>query len=124
MQRSSKARRNPQTRPPLKFAELVGVHTRSLKDFTPTTHTDEALQQQKEMEEPTVSALAPRVEDRIVPMFHPEYGVGRVFIPPVVDTPLALQDPASVHTRSFKGLHTHLRQVILAPASDWQWSIR
>jgi hypothetical protein len=57
---------------------------------------DEALQQQKEMEGPTVSALAPRVEDRIVPMFHPEYGVGRVFIPPVVDKPLALQDPASV----------------------------
>ncbi len=54
------------------------MHTRSLKDFTPTTHTDEALQQQKEMEEPTVSALAPRVEDRIVPMFRPEYGVGRV----------------------------------------------
>ena len=57
---------------------------------------DEALQQQKEMEEPSVGALEPLAEDRIVPMFHPEYGVGRVFIPPVADKPLALQDPTSV----------------------------
>ena len=57
---------------------------------------EEALKQQSEMEEPSVGALAPRVEDRIVPMFHPEYGVYRVFVPPTADKNLVVQDPASV----------------------------
>lgn len=43
---------------------------------------DEALEQQKEMNEPTAEAAAPRVEDSIVPAFHPTYGYGRVFVPP------------------------------------------
>ena len=46
---------------------------------------DEALEQQKEMEEPTAGALAPQAEDNIVRMFHPEYGVGRMFVPPSVE---------------------------------------
>lgn len=46
---------------------------------------EEALQQQGEMDEPTVGALAPRVEDRIVRMFHPEHGAYRVLMPPSVE---------------------------------------
>lgn len=57
---------------------------------------EEALQQQKEMEEPTAEAAVPRMEDNIFPAIHPTYGMCRVFIPPVADKPLALQDPASV----------------------------
>lgn len=44
---------------------------------------EEALQQQKEMEEPTADALKPQAEDYIIDAFHPEYGYGRVFSPPM-----------------------------------------
>ena len=54
---------------------------------------EEALQAQKEMEEPTAEAAAPRMEDNIVPMFHPEYGYGRMFVPPVLPTE---SEPTSV----------------------------
>jgi hypothetical protein len=43
---------------------------------------EEALKQQNDMDEPSVGALAPRLEDRIVRMFHPEHGAYRVFMPP------------------------------------------
>lgn len=43
---------------------------------------EEALEAQKEMEEPTEEAAAPSVEDNIVSAFHPEHGYGRVFVPP------------------------------------------
>jgi hypothetical protein len=45
-----------------------------------------ALLQQKEMEEPTAEAAAPQAEDNIFPAFHPEYGHGRVFVPPPLTT--------------------------------------
>ena len=43
---------------------------------------EDALKQQNDMDEPSVGALAPRLEDRIVRMFHPEHGAYRVFMPP------------------------------------------
>ena len=51
-----------------------------------------AIEKQKEMEEPTADAAAQRIEDNIVITFHPEYGYGRVFAPPLV--PLTT-DPAT-----------------------------
>ena len=52
-----------------------------------------ALQQQKEMEEPTAEAAAPQAEDNIRTTFHPEYGHGRVFVPPL---PPLTTDPVTV----------------------------
>ena len=46
---------------------------------------EEALLRQKEMEEPSVGALAPRAEDNIVTRFHPQHGAYRVFVPPSVE---------------------------------------
>jgi hypothetical protein len=43
---------------------------------------EEALEAQKEMEEPTAAALVPRAEDYIVPALHRDYGICRVFLPP------------------------------------------
>ena len=55
---------------------------------------EEALQQQKEMEEPTEEAAAPRAEDNIVHRFHPEHGAYRVFVPPSVEP--SASDPVPV----------------------------
>jgi hypothetical protein len=52
---------------------------------------DLALMQQKEMEEPTAEAAAPQAEDNIRTAFHPQYGHGRVFVPPPLTT-----DPMTV----------------------------
>lgn len=46
---------------------------------------EEALEAQKEMEEPTAAALVPQAEDYIVPALHSEYGICRVFVPPSVE---------------------------------------
>lgn len=43
---------------------------------------EEALEAQKEMEEPTAAALLPQAEDYIVPALQCDYGAGRVFLPP------------------------------------------
>lgn len=44
---------------------------------------EEALQQQKDMQPPTAGPVAPEAEDYIIDAFHPEYGYGRVFSPPM-----------------------------------------
>ena len=54
---------------------------------------EEALQQQNEMEEPSANADAPQPEDNIARMFHPQYGYGRIFVPPV---PPAASEPTPV----------------------------
>jgi hypothetical protein len=43
---------------------------------------EEALEAQKEMEEPSAGALLPQTDDYIVPALHRDYGVCRVFLPP------------------------------------------
>ena len=43
---------------------------------------EEALEAQKEMEEPNAAALLPQAEDYIVPALHRDYGVCRMFVPP------------------------------------------
>lgn len=64
----------------------VGFYSAAMRAY------EEALQQQKELEEPTAGALAPQAEDNIVPAFHPTYGYGRVFMPP--SAPPSASDPA------------------------------
>lgn len=65
----------------------VGFYSAAMRAY------EEALQQQKEMEEPTAAASAPQVEDNIVPAFHPTYGYGRVFVPP--PAPPSASDPTT-----------------------------
>jgi hypothetical protein len=43
---------------------------------------EDALEAQKEMEEPSAGALVPQTDDYIVPALHRDYGVCRVFLPP------------------------------------------
>jgi hypothetical protein len=64
---------------------IAGIYSTAMRAY------EEALLRQKEMEEPTAEAAAPRAEDNIVPAFHPTYGYGRVFIPP--SAPPSASDP-------------------------------
>ena len=67
---------------------------------------EEALESQKEMEEPSAGALVPQTEDYIVPALHRDYGVCRVFLPP---SPAAsASDPAPPPPLDFLPKPSHM----------------